>query len=120
MGKLIDPIRYLDREEMLQIHNAAVEILDRVGMWIDCDEALDYLEDYGCQVDREARKVRFPPNVIESTVQRLRQANADPNRIPQRMSVRYSQIYFSTMPHRVHDDFSVNTGGFCVYIYDLE
>jgi trimethylamine--corrinoid protein Co-methyltransferase len=34
--------------------------------------------------------------------------------------VRYSQIYFSTLPYRIHQNFSSNTGGFCVFIYDLE
>jgi trimethylamine--corrinoid protein Co-methyltransferase len=50
----------------------------------------------------------------------MRQAYAKPGRIPQRMSVRYSEIYFSTRPHQVHADFAANTGGFCVFIYDLE
>jgi len=36
------------------------------------------------------------------------------------MCQRYSQIYFSTRPYRVHPDFSTNTGGFCVFIYDLD
>jgi len=50
----------------------------------------------------------------------MRQAYADPGRIPGRMSVRYSEIYFSTRPHQIHADFTTNTGGFCVFTYDLE
>lgn len=120
MGRLIEPIRYLSRQEMESIHQAAVEVLDDVGMWIDCDEALHYLEDYGCKVDYDSRRVRFPPEVVQGAVSHMRAQHADPNRIPQRMSVRYSQLYFSTRPYQVHADFSTNTGGFCVFIYDLE
>jgi len=36
------------------------------------------------------------------------------------MSVRYSQVRFDRKPFRVHEDFSVSTGGFCCFIFDLE
>jgi trimethylamine--corrinoid protein Co-methyltransferase len=105
---------------MESIHQAALQILDEVGMWIESEEALDYLEAYGCRVDRDSRLVRFPADLVQAGVDRMRQAYANPGRIPQRMSVRYSEIYFSTRPHQVHPDFAANTGGFCVFIYDLE
>ena len=120
MGRLIEPIRYLNNLEMESIHQAALQILDEVGMWIDSDEALTYLEDYGCNVNHDERLVRFPPDLVQAAVDHMRQAYADPQRTPQRMSVRYSEIYFSTRPHQVNTDFTTNTGGFCVFIYDLE
>ena len=120
MGKLREPIRFLNNLEMESIHQGALQILDEVGMWIDNEEALNYLEDYGCLVDYDTRMVRFPAGLVQATVDRMRAAYSNPDRIPQRMSVRYSQIYFSTHPHRVHQDFTANTGGFCVFIYDLE
>ena len=120
MGKLIEPIRFLNETEMRDIHKAALRVLDEVGMWIDSDLALQYLQGYGCHVDFDTRLVTFPPDIVQDTVDRMRRAHSDPGRIPQRMSVRYSEMYFSTMPHRVHTDFTTNTGGFCVFIYDLE
>jgi trimethylamine---corrinoid protein Co-methyltransferase len=120
MGKLQEPIRFLKELEMDAIHQGALQILDEVGMWIDSEEALNYLEDYGCRVDYPARRVWFPADLVQRTVDRMRAAYADPDRIPQRMSVRYSEIYFSIHPHRIHPDFTANTGGFCVFIYDLE
>jgi len=120
MGKLIEPIRYLNPEEMQRIHLAALRILDEVGMQVDSTEALEYLQAFGCRVDFDHRRVWFPSELVQATVDRMRKANADPNRIPQRMSVRYSQIYFSTMPHHVHSDFSGSAGGFNIYILDLD
>ncbi len=120
MGRLATPIRYLDTVEMEAIHNAALQILDEVGMWIDSDEALDYLEDFGCRVNRNTRIVHFPKDLVNQTGERLRSDYSDPKRVPERMSVRYSEIYFSTRPHRVYTDFTTNTGGFCVFIYDLD
>jgi trimethylamine---corrinoid protein Co-methyltransferase len=120
MNRPLEPLRFLKSDEMEAIHAAAVQILDETGMWIDCDEALDYLEGYGCRVNREQRRVRFPADRVQHAVDCLRQSYADPGRIPERMCQRYSQIYFSTRPYQVHADFRTNTGGFCVFIYDLE
>ena len=120
MGKLIEPIRYLNQEEMQRIHQAALRILDEVGMQVDSKEALEYLQAFGCRVDFDHRLVKYPSDLVQATVDRMRKANADPNRIPQRMSVRYSQIYFSTMPHHIHTDFSGSAGGFNIYILDLD
>jgi trimethylamine:corrinoid methyltransferase-like protein len=108
MGKLIEPIRYLDPDEMQRIHQAALRILDEVGMQVDSREALEYLQAFGCRVDFDRHRVKFPSDLVQATVDRMRKANSDPNRIPQRMSVRYSQIYFSTMPHHIKTNFSAS------------
>jgi trimethylamine--corrinoid protein Co-methyltransferase len=120
MGKLIEPIRYLNPDEMQRIHRAALRILDEVGMQVESKEALEYLQAFGCRVDFDRRRVKFPSDLVQATVDRMRKANADPNRIPQRMSVRYSQIYFSTMPHHIKTNFSASAGGFNIYILDLD
>ncbi len=120
MKFLSQPIRFLDDAEMLRIHAAAVRILDTVGMKIDHDEALDYLRDAGCRVDHDTRRVTFPPEVTERSVARMKKAYADPDRVPQKMTVRYSHVRFRSEPSRIHRNFTVSTGGFCVFVYDLE
>ena len=120
MGKLIEPIRYLDAAEMQRIHRVAVRILDETGVTIDSTEALDYLAAYGGRVDFDARRVTFPEEVTEASVHCMRSAYANPGRVPAVMCQRYSQIYFSTQPHRVRTDFTTNAGGFSVFILDLD
>jgi trimethylamine--corrinoid protein Co-methyltransferase len=113
--KRIEPLRFLDREEMLRIHEAAKRVLETVGVKIGSQRALDHLAAFGCRVDRDSGLVRVPGEVTERCVQRMRQQYSDPNRLPQRMSVRYSQIRFTSGEHRVHPDFSLNAGGFSVF-----
>lgn len=79
MGRLVDPIRFLNDTEMHDIHGAALRILDEVGMWIDSDLALEYLDGYGCRVEFDSRMVTFPTDVIQGTVDRMREA---PQRSP--------------------------------------
>jgi len=116
----IEPIRYLSREEMDAIHQSALHILERTGMWIDHGKALEYLRAAGCRVDMDRRLVKFPPEVVEAAVARMRQNYQDPNRWPKRMSSRYSQVRFEAQPLRVHEDFTVSAGGFCCFIWDME
>ena len=118
--KPMQPIRYLDHEEMARIHRAAVAILERTGMRVDHVRALEYLRAAGCRVDMDSRRVRFPAEVTEAAVARMRAAYSDPSRLPKRMSVRYSQVRFDTQPFRVHEDFTVSAGGFCRFLWDLE
>jgi trimethylamine--corrinoid protein Co-methyltransferase len=102
------------------IHAGALQILETVGMRIDNERALDYLEAVGVRVDRPTMIATFPREVVQRFVAKMAADYADPDRVPGRMAVRYSQILFSTRPISVHADFTVNTGGFCCFIYDLD
>ncbi|MCX6993568.1 MAG: trimethylamine methyltransferase family protein [Kiritimatiellaeota bacterium] len=117
---VMQPIRFLTRPEMARIHQAALRILERTGMTIDHIKALEYLRQAGCCVDMDKRHVLFPSAVVETAVARMKANFADPDRQPKRMSVRYAQVHFGREPFQVHGDFSVSSGGFCCFIWDLE
>jgi trimethylamine--corrinoid protein Co-methyltransferase len=68
----------------------------------------------------DRRTVKFPPEVVESAVARMRRSFQDTNRWPKRMSVRYSQVRLDAQPFRVHEDFTVSAGGFCCFIWDMD
>ena len=56
------------QHEFDQIHLATLEVLERTGMFIEADEALDLYADGGCIVDRERHVVRFPPHVVMDAI----------------------------------------------------
>jgi trimethylamine--corrinoid protein Co-methyltransferase len=116
----IEPIRFLSQADMDAIHQSALRILERTGMWVDHLKALEYLRQAGCRVDMDRRTARFPPEVVEAAVGRMRRNFRDPDRWPRRMPVRYSQVRFEVQPLRVHHDFTVSAGGFCCFLWDLE
>jgi trimethylamine--corrinoid protein Co-methyltransferase len=105
---------------MEAIHRTALRILERTGMWVDHLEALEYLRAAGCRVDMDRRVVKFPPEIVNAAVARMRRSFQDTDRWPKRMSVRYSQVRFDARPLRVHEDFTVSAGGFCCFIWDME
>jgi trimethylamine--corrinoid protein Co-methyltransferase len=111
----LEPIRFLSTQQMQRIHEAAKTVLERTGVRVGSPRARDSLRNYGCAVNHDTGVVRFPEAVVEACVDRMRMQFADPNRLPERMSVRYSQVRFSSEAHRVHPDFSLSTGGFCCF-----
>ena len=62
-------------DEVQDIHLSTLEVLERTGVWVELDEALDIFSDGGCVVDRESRIVRIPPHVVEDAI-----ASAPPER----------------------------------------
>jgi trimethylamine---corrinoid protein Co-methyltransferase len=116
---LLEPIRALRPDDMERIHQAALTILDEVGMRIDSETALTHLARAGCRTRPEQMHVTFPPAIVQRCVERMRKAYDDPARVPERMAVRYSHIRFRREPHRIHTDFTASCGGFCPFLLDL-
>ena len=54
--------------ELEEIHLATLEVLERTGVFVEDDEALDIFKDGGCRVDRETHIVRIPPHVTEDAI----------------------------------------------------
>ena len=119
MGQLTGRLRVLSDEEMERIHRGALHILQKVGMWIDCGEALTSLAALGCQVHQETRRVWFPENVVQDCVERMRRQYASRTE-PVEMPHRYGKVAFTSQPLGIRQDFTVSAGGFPPFIYDLE
>ena len=61
-------VEIFTQDELDDIHWATVEVLEKTGLSVEDDEALDLFADGGCKVDRAERKVRIPQHVLEETV----------------------------------------------------
>jgi len=138
MGKASGLICVLDDDEMELIHRSALRVLAEVGMRIENDEGLAALDAAGCDVDFDLQKVRFPQEVVEDAVARLRKdfvpSSASQGQVPsttsggtvlsgryvERVPMRYTAMYFTSMSRCVRDGFDVNCGGFSPFVYDLE
>jgi trimethylamine--corrinoid protein Co-methyltransferase len=60
----------LSEADLDDLHAATLETLERVGIWVEADEALDVFADGGCHVDRETREVLIPPHIVEEAIAR--------------------------------------------------
>ena len=54
--------------ELEDIHLATLEVLERTGVFVEADEALDIFADGGCAVARDTHVVRIPPCVVEDAI----------------------------------------------------
>ena len=75
-------IEILSLEDMQKIHEASLAILDNTGLCIEHKETLAKLADAGARVDIKKNLVRFPPELVESSLVKIprtiRRAGRDP------------------------------------------
>ncbi len=55
-------------DELRMIHRGTLVVLERTGIWVELDEALDIFSDGGCRVDRESHIVKIPPHIVEDAI----------------------------------------------------
>jgi trimethylamine---corrinoid protein Co-methyltransferase len=55
-------------DELSDIHLSTLEVLQRTGVWVEDDEALEVFAAGGAEVDRAAGIVRIPPHVVEAAI----------------------------------------------------
>ena len=58
----------LSESDLDDLHAATLETLERVGIWVEADDALDVFADGGCQVDRDTHIVRIPSHIVEESI----------------------------------------------------
>lgn len=55
-------------DELQDIHLGTLEVLERTGVFVEDEAALDTFADGGARVDRAAKIVRLPPHVVEDAI----------------------------------------------------
>jgi len=61
-------LELLPATDLDAIHAETLKVLEETGVFVEDDEALDIFADGGARVDREARVVRLPGEVVESAI----------------------------------------------------
>ncbi|MFW6054573.1 MAG: trimethylamine methyltransferase family protein [Thermodesulfobacteriota bacterium] len=61
-------ITVLSNEDIAHIHQASLQVLDEVGLWLPNREALEILEGGGARVDFEKQVACYPPEMVEKAI----------------------------------------------------
>ncbi len=64
------PIDLLSQEEEEAIHRGALYVLQKTGVRVEHERALQLFEDNGCQVDLGSTRVRIPPALVEECLRK--------------------------------------------------
>ena len=101
----IGNILIADRDDLARMYDAALGILDRVGMRVTHPRVLDRLEAYGARVSRADRLARLPSGVVERAIGDMKKAVAG-----------------QTLPEarRLSGGFEVSIGDGCFFLWDHE
>jgi trimethylamine--corrinoid protein Co-methyltransferase len=63
------PYKIVSNDDLEQIHNASLEVLERIGVKFADEGALHFLQDHGCDVNFESQVVKFPSELVETSLQ---------------------------------------------------
>jgi len=66
----INPLTLLTEEQVEDLHRATLEVLRETGVRFESEWALDFFARHGCNVDRDAMRVRFPEALVEECLRR--------------------------------------------------
>ncbi len=55
-------------DEIAKIHLATLEVMEKTGLYVGTDEAMDVLEGGGAKVDRKNKIAKFPPYLVEECI----------------------------------------------------
>jgi trimethylamine--corrinoid protein Co-methyltransferase len=77
-------LEYLSRQEILDWHQYAIQLLEEVGAQVTWEPALRLLAEAGCDVDRSRNIVRMPGHLVEKAIRlapgRFRMGGRDPSK----------------------------------------
>lgn len=59
----------LTEEEIRETHYAGLEILQKTGVFVESEEALEIFHSIGCLVDKATKRVRIPGHLAEAALQ---------------------------------------------------
>lgn len=120
MSGIFGRIKVLTSDEMELLQQGAFDILEQVGMVIHHPESRELLRRLGCRVERTSPLVKLPEWIIRQAVERLKGDFLRPERKGLKQGVRYTQATYYKRDEELFPDFTVNSGGFCTLIYDLD
>lgn len=61
-------LRSFTMDGLEKLHAATLDILRTTGVNMDCDQALDILQEGGCWVNKKTRVVKFPDHIVSQAI----------------------------------------------------
>jgi trimethylamine--corrinoid protein Co-methyltransferase len=87
-------LQFLSQSDIERIHTASIKVLETIGAQFLNAKALDYLEKYGCTIDRKRMIAKIPETVVDEFMKKAipeaPHVNRDFKPIPKR------EVYFRT------------------------
>jgi trimethylamine---corrinoid protein Co-methyltransferase len=65
MGKLHGELNPWKPEELEMVHQASLDILESVGVWVDSEDMLSILEGTDARINRDEKIVKFPAAMVQ-------------------------------------------------------
>lgn len=67
---LVYPLKVISEDDVKKIYHGSLEVLERTGIQFEDKEMTALLQEYGCRVDAEKQRVRFPSHIVEACLKK--------------------------------------------------
>ncbi len=83
-------------DELEQIHLATLEVLQKTGVFVEAEEALEVFDGGGAVVDRRTKTVRLPPHLVEDAVRSAPSTFVACGRVPESdVALESNRVHFT-------------------------
>jgi trimethylamine--corrinoid protein Co-methyltransferase len=69
-GPICKALRFLTKDELVQIHQATLEVLEHTGMRSDSENILGIFRNAGAEVDLKNRRIKIPQHLIDEALEK--------------------------------------------------
>ncbi|MFX0093485.1 MAG: trimethylamine methyltransferase family protein [Candidatus Hodarchaeota archaeon] len=66
----LQPLDILNKEQIEEIHQSTVRVLEKTGVRVLSEQALDFLESGGCIVNKDSKRAWIPSGILEEMVRK--------------------------------------------------
>jgi trimethylamine--corrinoid protein Co-methyltransferase len=67
----LNQTQVLSKDEIETIHSATLELLENVGIKIDCEDTRKLLQEFGAQLDQNSDFVKFPESLVKEQLKKV-------------------------------------------------
>ncbi|NQS91738.1 MAG: trimethylamine methyltransferase family protein [Chloroflexi bacterium] len=93
------PYEILSEQEILSIHHGSLEVLAETGMTVADERSRKILQDGGCVVDHDTKRVRFPSDLVQWAIDKCPDSFQVKARTPElTLDLGGDRVYFASFP----------------------
>ncbi|MCJ7734170.1 MAG: trimethylamine methyltransferase family protein, partial [Anaerolineales bacterium] len=93
------PYEILSKQEILSIHHGSLEVLTETGMTVADERSRKILQDGGCDVDHDTKRVRFPSDLVQWAIDQCPDSFQVKARTPElTLDLGGDRVYFASFP----------------------
>lgn len=97
LKNVVYPLKVISDDEVKKIYCGSLEVLKKTGVYFEDPKMTSLLHEYGCSIDEDKQRVRFPADIVEDAVKKCAREFTVKARNPAyNLQFNSSRVYFAS------------------------